>query len=180
MIFSTNSFNFCIAFFITRQLTIIQAEICKKVSSAIGVLKRVRPFISKETAIQIYNALIMPHFDYCSPVWDCLSGYLSDKLQNLQNRVARVITKSPFDASSNHLLSTLSWERLSLRRKKEKALMMYKTMNDLAREYLQSLFSQRHSVYNLRNSEGRLTLSKPSTMQLFETKLLLQRGHVMK
>ena len=43
-------------------------EICKKVSSAIGALKRVRPFISKETAIQIYNALIMPHFDYCSPV----------------------------------------------------------------------------------------------------------------
>ena len=31
----------------------------------------------------------MPHFDYCSPVWDCLSGYLSDKLQKLQNRAAR-------------------------------------------------------------------------------------------
>ena len=82
-------------------------EICKKVSSAIGALKRVWPFISKETAILIYNALIIPHFDYCSPVWDCLSGYLSDKLQNLQNRAARVITKSPFDTSSNHLLSTL-------------------------------------------------------------------------
>ena len=27
-------------------------EICKNVSSAIGALKRVRPFISKETAIQ--------------------------------------------------------------------------------------------------------------------------------
>ena len=141
-------------------------EICKKVSSAIGALKRVRPFISKETAILIYNTLIMPHFDYCSPVWDCLSGYLSDKLQKLQNRAARVTTKSPFDASSNHLLSTISWERLSLRRKKQKALMMYKTMNDLAPEYLQSLFSQRHSAYNLRNSEGRLTLSKPSTNYL--------------
>ena len=68
-------------------------EICKKVSSAIGALKRVRPFISKETAIQIYNALIIPHFDYSSPVWDCLSGYLSEKLQILQNRAARVITK---------------------------------------------------------------------------------------
>ena len=140
-------------------------EICKKVSSAIGALKRLRPFISKETAIQIYNALILPHFDYCSPVWDCLSGYLSDKLQKLQNRAARVITKSPFDASSNHLLSTLSWERLSLRRKKQKALMMYKTMNDLAPEYLQSLFPQRYSAY-LRNSEGRLTLFKPSTNYL--------------
>ena len=108
----------------------------------------------------------MPHFDYCNPVWDCLSGYLSDKLQKLQNRGARVITKAPFDASANHLLSTLSWERLSFRRKKQKALMMYKTMNDLAPEYLQSLFSQRHSAYNLRNSERRLTLSKPSTNYL--------------
>ena len=42
----------------------------------------------------------MPHFDNCSPVGDCLSSYLSDKLQKLQNRAARVITKSPFDASS--------------------------------------------------------------------------------
>ena len=82
-------------------------EICMKISSAIGALKRVRPFTSKETAIQIYNALIMPHLDYCSPVWDSLSGYLSDKLQKLQNRAARFITKSPFDTSSNHLLSTL-------------------------------------------------------------------------
>ena len=51
-------------------------ETCKKTSSAIGALKRVRPFIPKETAIQIYNALIVPYIDYCSPVWDCLSGYL--------------------------------------------------------------------------------------------------------
>ena len=36
-------------------------EICKKVSSAISAQKHVQPFVSKETAIQIYNALIMPH-----------------------------------------------------------------------------------------------------------------------
>ena len=40
------------------------AEICKKASSAIGALKRVRPFISKDFAVQIYNALILPYFDY--------------------------------------------------------------------------------------------------------------------
>ena len=50
----------------------------------------------------------MPHFDYCSPVWDCLSGHLSDKLQKLQNRAARIITKSPFDTSSDHLLPLLT------------------------------------------------------------------------
>ena len=93
-----------------------------------------------DVVIQIYNALILPHFDYCSPVWDYMSGYLSDKLQKLQNRAARVITKSPFDTSSNLLLAMLKWEKLSVRRKKQKALIMYETLNELAPEYLQCLF----------------------------------------
>ena len=55
-------------------------EISKKISSAIGALKRIRPFISESTALQMYQALILPHFDYCSPVWDELSVTLSDNL----------------------------------------------------------------------------------------------------
>ena len=116
-------------------------EICKKASSAIGALKRVRPFISKDVAVQICNALILAHFDYCSSVWDCMSGYFSDKLQKLQNRAARVSTKLPFGAISNLFLASLKWEKLSLRRKKQKAIIMYKTLilNELAPEYLNSM-----------------------------------------
>ena len=124
-----------------------------------------RPFIPTETAIQIYNGLILPNFDYCSPVWDCLSGYLSNKLLKLQNRAARIITKLPFDTNSDHLLSTLNWERPSIRRKKQKALMMYKAMNGLTPKYLQRLFAQSY-LYNLRNSEGKLALPKPRTNYL--------------
>ena len=141
-------------------------EISRKVSSAIGALERVRPFFPKETAIQIYNALILPNFDYCSPLWDFLSGYLSDKFQKMQNRAARIITKLSFDTNSDHLLSTLTWERLSMRRKKQKALVMYKTMNGLTPEYLQLLFAQSYCNYNSRNSEGKLSLPKPRTNYL--------------
>ena len=42
-------------------------DLSKKISSAIGVLKRI-PYISKRTALQIYQAMILPHFDYCSSV----------------------------------------------------------------------------------------------------------------
>ena len=108
----------------------------------------------------------MPYFDYCGPVGDCLSGYLSDKLQKLQNRAARIITKSRFDTSLDHLLSTLDWERLFLRQKKQKALMMFKSVNGLAPEYLQSLFSQCRSVCNFRDSQGKLTLPKPGNNYL--------------
>ena len=47
-----------------------------------------------------------------------MKGYLSDKLQKLQNRAARVITKSLFDTSSNLPLAMFKWAKLSLRRKK--------------------------------------------------------------
>ena len=83
-------------------------EISKKISSVIGALKRIRPFISESTALQIYQALILPHFDYCSPVWDELSVTLSAKLQKLQNRAARVITRSSYDTSASIPLNKLN------------------------------------------------------------------------
>ena len=67
-------------------------KLCKKVASAIGALKRVRSFITIDAStIQIYQALIQPHFDYCCTVWDGLGKTLSTKLQKLQNRAMRVI-----------------------------------------------------------------------------------------
>ena len=107
-------------------------EISRKVSSCIGALKRVRPFISINTAVQICNALILPHLDDCSPVWDCLSSQLNGKLQKLQNHAARVITKSPYDTSLSLLLNKLKWEMLSERRHTQKALIMFKTIHKLA------------------------------------------------
>ena len=59
-----------------------------------GALKRIRQFVDTNTALKIFGALIQPHFDYCSSVWDGLNITLNDKLQKLQNRAARVITKS--------------------------------------------------------------------------------------
>ena len=92
-----------------------------------------------------------------------MSGYLSDKSPKLQNRAARVINKSPFYSSSNLLLAVLKWEKLSLRFTKQRALILYKTLNEFAPEYLSCLFTQRHvNDYNLRNLEGRLSLPKPN------------------
>ena len=93
-------------------------KITKKIASAIGALKRVRSFITTKTAVQVYQALIQPHFDYCCSVWDTLGETLSNKVQKLQNRAIRVITRSPYDASANPLLDSLHLDNLSLRRKR--------------------------------------------------------------
>ena len=90
-------------------------DLCRKISSAIGTLRRIRPLISQSTAVQIYNALIQPHFDYCAPVWDGLSSFLFEKLQKLQNRADRVILQANCEINSSLLLETLKWDKLSLK-----------------------------------------------------------------
>ena len=147
-------------------------ELCRKISSAIhivGALRRIRSLISQSTAEQIYNALIQPYFDYCAPVWDGLSSYLCEKLQKLQNRAARVIQQILLiqqvncEVNSSLLLETLKWDKLSLRRRKQKAIMMFKSLNRLAPVYLQDLFSERHTDYDMRDSLRKLNLPKPRT-----------------
>ena len=69
-------------------------KISKKIASGIGALKRCRPFIPQTALQSIYNALIQPHFDYCSAVWRHCGTSLPNKLQILQNRAARILTFS--------------------------------------------------------------------------------------
>ena len=64
-------------------------ENSKRISSGIGALKRLRPFVSSDTAKKIYDSLTQPHFDYCCTVWDGIQ--LTEKLQKLQNRPDRAM-----------------------------------------------------------------------------------------
>ena len=44
-------------------------KLCKKIASAIGAIKRVKPFVPQSTLLSIYNSLVQSHFDCCSQVW---------------------------------------------------------------------------------------------------------------
>ena len=78
----------------------------------------------------IYNALIQPYFDYCSPLWDICGTQLLDKLQEFQNRAARIIAGASYEIESAVVLETLGWETLKNRRQKMKSILLYKILND--------------------------------------------------
>ena len=137
--------------------------ITKTNSSGIGALKRVRGLIDQETAIKAYKGFIEPYFSYCTPAWDGLGVTLSDRLQKPQNRAARVITRSTYDISSSQLLDQLQWNTLSVNRHKQKAVVMFKTLNGQSPQYLQELFSSRNCQYSLRHSNGKLFIPEPNT-----------------
>ena len=75
-------------------------------------MKRVRPFVPYETLQNLYNSVVLPYFDYCSPLWDNYGSLLKDKIQKLQNRAATVMTGTNYVRSSD-LLHAMSWKNLS-------------------------------------------------------------------
>ena len=128
-------------------------KLSKKIASGIGAIKQIRPFILPEILHNIYNALVQTHFDYCSIAWGNCSKTLSEKLQKLQNRAARILTSSSFDADTCYLLQQLGWKDLITQRQIQVALMVFKALNDLAPDYLSSTFTERStSGYVLRDS----------------------------
>ena len=141
------------------------ASISRKVSSGIGVLKKIKPFFPTFNLISVYQSIVEPYFDYCSIVWDDISDHLTDKLQILQNRAARVITGADYRMHISELLSKLGWSSLKEKRNKQKALMMFKIMNGMTPPYLEDIFTRNigRSVYNLRISRRDLALPAVKT-----------------
>ena len=139
-------------------------KLCKKIASAIGAIKRVKPFVPQSTLLCIYNSLVQPQFDYCSLVWGNCGRTLSNKLQKLQNRAARVITSSGYDADVDSLFHKLRWKDLQSQRQIQKALMVFKSLNGLVSEYLPSKSVTRNeSNYALRDSVNKLVVPFPRT-----------------
>ena len=140
-------------------------NIAKKIASGIGSLKRSRPFVTFEVLSTIYSTIVQSYFDYCSVIWGNCNKSLATKLQKLQNRTARTLTFSPYDASVDNLFTSLAWKKLEAQRKIQTASMVYKSLNFLAPQYFNSLFSYRNEVssYSLRDSKGKLAIPLPRT-----------------
>ena len=96
---------------------------------------------------------------------DVFGEVQSRRLQKLQNRAARIIFSMSNDVDHSIALRVLDWEPLDVMRKKAKARMMYKTLNNLGPESLTKLFHCKNEMtkYNLRNISGNLCLPQPRT-----------------
>ena len=136
--------------------------VSSKVSRAIGFLRHAKSFLPKETLQTLYTGIVEPHFRYCCSVWGCAALTEINQLQKLQNRAARIITNSSFDAPGKPLIEVMGWKTIDELITCESKTMVFKSLNQLAPEYLCGLFTRNSlcSSYILRNSETDLRLPK--------------------
>ena len=98
----------------------------------------------------MYQALIQPHFDYCNIVCrNCGTDFAKQTMHKLRNREARVFTYSNYYLAADHLFKLLGWKNLTSQQQFQRAMTVYKSLQELAPEYLGSKFGNRETAYNI-------------------------------
>ena len=84
--------------------------ISTKIKRGISVMKKTSKFLDKNSLLMLYRALVETHLRYCNVVWGQCNDTLIDRLQILQNKAAKVITKVKYeDADHLGLICQLGW-----------------------------------------------------------------------
>ena len=78
-------------------------SIANKISKYIGIINKLKKYVSPKTLLLMYNSFILSSLNYGILVW----GYNTDRLFKLQKRAVRVISKSKFNAHTDPLFQNL-------------------------------------------------------------------------
>ena len=116
--------------------------ITKMISRGIGIIRYAKQYLPPATIETMYKSLVEPYFRYCNPVWGNAGVSIIGKLQKLQNRTAKLITNSPFDASPLPVIRALAWSTVRKIIDLESARIVYKSLNGDAPSYMNDMFTK--------------------------------------
>ncbi len=89
-------------------------QLVKILSSIIGILRRHWHIGPSATLLQLYNAIVVPHFDYGDIVYESCTQNNLDRLQKMQNQAARIISGSSHHTHRNDMYAGLNWLSLKI------------------------------------------------------------------
>ena len=69
-------------------------NISRKMSRAIGLLYKIRPFVNMKVMKTLYYSLVYPHLTYAIEVWGSAGITILNRLLVLQKRIVRMLTYS--------------------------------------------------------------------------------------
>ena len=130
------------------------SKVCQISFMYIRQLRRIRPFLDRNSAIMLANALVSSRIDYCNSLYYDLPKASIERLQRVQNSLARVVVCSV--RRTDHItptLKTLHWLPVEKRIEFKIASLTYKILSSNKPSYLDSLITQYKPVRSLRSAD---------------------------
>ena len=120
------------------------ANITGKANSSLAILKRNVRVSSKTIKAAAYKAIVRPHLQFCSSVWDPPTTNLIKPIEMVQRSARWVCSSSrigPNTTGLTQMIQDLEWPLLSTRRQNPSLCLMYKMANNLVNATSNSLLT---------------------------------------
>ena len=139
------------------------ANVCRKVSLQIAVLKRMKKILPFETRKCLYLGFLIPHFNYCSETWHFCHKNITAKLEKVNERALRFVFNEKQTSYCELILDKIGLPSLANQPLAKIVCTVFKAINrDHAPRSIKERIGQRHSYYDLRGN-GFLKLPKANT-----------------
>ena len=108
-------------------------NICGKANKILNLLRRHLYNCNEEVKMRAFTALVRPHLEYSSSVWDPHFKQDITNLEKVQRRGARFVTGNhSYRDSVTSMLDHLDWPPLQNRRRNRRLTTFYKAVNDMS------------------------------------------------
>ena len=138
----------------TLNLDLHIRKICQRAHHQLRNLHNIRNNLSEQSTKILMHGLVLSHLDFCNGLYAEIPAYQLKRLQKLQHRAARIVTRASYDQPIKPILKSLHWLPVEARVKFKILVTVYKCLNGTAPVYLQNMLTVEQSPYSLRSSQG--------------------------
>ena len=136
------------------------SSLSKSCYSNIRQLRCIRPHLDSKTASTIAASIVHSKLGYCNSLYYNLPKSQIDRLQLIQNCLARTVVKAPKSSFVTPILRSLHWLKINERLEYKLLSLTYKVLTTSQPDYLHNLISVQTSGRT--RSSSVVTLARPS------------------
>jgi len=123
-------------------------NLCKKLSRSAGIFSKLRYFVDKTTLLKTYHTIFNSHLQYAILCWGATSSTNINRIQVLQNKAVRNITKAPIFTRLDFLYLNLRILKVQDLHKLEVIKFMHSHHHGLVPSFFSSFFQKVNRSHN--------------------------------
>ncbi len=131
-------------------------KVCRTANFHLRNIGKIRKYLTLDAAKSLVQSLVISRIDYTNSLLYGLPKIQLNRLQRIQNKAARIVTRTPKYDHITPILIDLHWLPVEQRVTYKVALQVYRVLNDLSPAYLKDLIIPYQPGRSLRSGQQNL------------------------